>query len=483
MQDIRLLPVFRKFVKCVEDHHLFTRNTNIILGVSGGADSVSMLLLTYAYMNAEYLTVAHMNHGIRGDEAIRDETYVRDLCTQLGVEFRTEYQNIPQLATEYGMGIEETAREFRYQFLQRIAEEKKGIIAIAHNREDRAETILMNIARGCSCDGLKGIAYKNGKIVRPLLDLSREEIEEICKFAGIEPVTDSTNLSDCTLRNKVRHRGIPFLTDLFNQDIRDKLIHLSESASRDVFFLEKYTESQLDKIVSHEDNKIVVDRLLFIEQEDAIRYRIARHILMHVQNKEGLCVYPEGKDLTGDILHRIVNHISNGTSGRMVECGRGVQCLIEHNQAVLYCLDSLHSSSLEGKQVLIETFDRKQLGSKDFIRNKKESEEFFDQKVIDDLCVQYESEILVRYIRAGDRFQPFGGVGHTTVQKFLIDHKIPVSKRKQIVLVCVGDEIIWIPGLRRSEIGRITEHTDRIMKITIESEALYYGNSKQNGCS
>ena len=479
MDDLRSLPVFSKFVKCIEERQLLTKQTNVILGVSGGADSLCMLLLFIAYMPCSNLTVAHMNHGIRGEEANKDEAFVRNLCKQFGLSFVCEHQNIPALAERDGTGIEETARMYRYAFLHRIAEEKNGVIAVAHNRNDRAETVLMNIARGCSVDGLKGISYQNGKIVRPILDCTREETEAVCQYAGFVPVVDSTNLTNDTIRNKVRNQGIPFLDTLFHQNMIDQLLRVSEAAGRDVSFIEQYTEQQLKRLATYtQDNKIVIERSLFKAQDEAIQYRLVRKLLAKVTDSKGAYIYPNGKDVTGDCIRRIVLHICGGQSGRKVEGGRGVLCLNEHNQSVLFSKCSTEAVISSRHHLTVQTLNRTDEILTEIVRNKKENEEFFDQKEFDQLCEQHKSSVSIRLVRSGDRFRPFGFTGHTSVQKFLIDRKIPVSKRKKIVVVCIGDEILWIPGLRRSEIGRITDHTDKIIKLTIESEALCYGTNK-----
>ncbi len=484
MQDVRHLSAFDKFVKCVEEHHLFTPETNIILGVSGGADSVCMLVLMRAYMDSKYLTVAHMNHGIRDDEADRDEAFVQQLCTQLHISFVSESCNVPAYASRYCMGIEEAARTLRYQFLQRLAREKEGVVAVAHTQDDNAETILMHIGRGCGVDGLRGIQYQNDRIIRPILNLSRRDTEEVCRYVGIDFVTDSTNLTDCTLRNKIRHHAIPYLTKLFQQDVKDKLIRLSDNARKDVNFLEKYTQSRIAMLVTQEsDSRFIIDRSLFKNEDAAIQYRLIRNILAEIHNQEGDAVYPGGKDLTGDIVHRIVAHICSGRSGKTVEGGRTILCLLEQHRAVIYCASNKTEVPFQTQCFSVQIYDRTQIDLEQTLNNHEITAEFFDKKELDRLRAESNSDIILRLIRPGDRFLPFGGKGHTTVQKFLIDRKVPLSMRKHIWAVCIDDNILWIPGLRRSEIGRITAKTDKIIKLTIESEAVYCGTGKPDGCN
>ncbi len=480
MKDIRGLSVYRKFVQCIETHHLLSKDTRVVLGVSGGADSVCMLLLFYAYLPGDQLVVAHLNHGIRGDEANADENYVRLLCKALDVRFVSESVSIPDLAKKVGKGIEETARTYRYEFLCRIANEENALVAVAHNQDDRAETILMNIARGCSVDGLKGISYQYGKVIRPILDLSRDEIESFCREQDIHYVTDSTNLEDCTLRNKIRHHGIPFLNELFAQDFSKKLIHLSESSRKDAAFIEQYTKKQFDKIVTHlyAENVCLVSRSLFAKEDEAIQYRIVRLVLSILQNENGNYIYPQGKDLTYEIIHRMVDHICNGQSGRVTEGGKNIQCLIEHDYARFYVTTCAQNESNPKLNLSIEYINLSYDEMESRMKGGNDWEAYFDSDAIEQLRAQYGSDITVRPVASGDCFVPFGSKGHVTVQKFLIDRKVPLSMRSNVNVVCIGNEILWIPGLRRSEIGRVTTNTKQIIKLTIKSEALYYGTNQ-----
>lgn len=186
----------------------------ILCAVSGGADSVCLLhlLAALAPQRGFALCAAHYEHGLRGKESLRDAEFVEQICRGLGVELVTEHGDVSGYAAEHGMGTEEAARELRYAFLQRAAERLNcDYIATAHNADDNAETMLFNLARGTGTKGLQGIPYRRGNIIRPLLNVTRAEIEQFLSENGIEHVEDSTNASDDYSRNLIRHRVVPVL--------------------------------------------------------------------------------------------------------------------------------------------------------------------------------------------------------------------------------------------------------------------------------
>ncbi len=481
MTNVSELPEFQKFVREVDVHQLFDRNSVVIAAVSGGADSVCMFLFLVAFLPANQIIVAHMNHGIRGAEAERDADFVRKLCEQFGVEFVIESVDVPALSQKFGKGIEETAPECRYVFLEQVAKERNGLIAVAHNQEDRGETILMNISRGCSVDGLKGIEYKHGNIVRPILNFSRKEIEFVCQNAGITPMVDSTNLTDCTLRNRVRHEIFPYLSNKFERDMIQKILHLSDHAKRDLAFIEKYVTQAMNRLARTElYNNTIAFRMNiddFLKEEEGIRYRLIRRLLSRMTNEEGRLIYPEGKDLTEETISRISNHVFIGNSGKIAEAGRNIYCRIEHKEAFFFYAferESLEEAQNLNLKMKLEYYNNDAFFHETFKTTEKRPYEFFDGDVLQSVCQSNYKEIVLRPSRYEDCFTPFGGKGSTTMRKFFIKQKIPLSKRKQVYVVAIGNQVLWIPGIRRGEIGRITKYTQQIIKITVEAEAMYH---------
>ena len=197
-----------------ERHHMLSPGDTILVALSGGADSMALLNVLYELKNEYDLTLkaAHFNHGIRGDEALRDENFCVEVCRELGVELFVGRADIPALARQLGIGLEECGRQERYAFFEKVAPGAK--VATAHTLSDCEETFLFNLARGSSLRGLTSIPPVRDNIIRPLIDCSRAEIEAYCEEKGIRFVTDSTNLSDEYTRNRIRHKIVPELKNL-----------------------------------------------------------------------------------------------------------------------------------------------------------------------------------------------------------------------------------------------------------------------------
>ncbi len=224
----------------------------ILVGLSGGADSVTLakVLCTLSEKYGFSVCACHVNHMIRGAEADRDEMFVRELCKKLGIELLCKSFDVPKIATKTKKSLEEAARDVRYSYFDEICKsEKADYIATAHTASDNAETVLFNLTRGCGLSGLCGIPIKRGIIIRPLLNVTREEIEDYLGSVGQSYVTDSTNLEDDCSRNIIRHNVIPHLRGI-NPAFHRQISALCEIASRENNYLDKIAwQSRTDDIM------------------------------------------------------------------------------------------------------------------------------------------------------------------------------------------------------------------------------------------
>ena len=195
-------------LKAIKQFSMLEKSHNVTVALSGGADSVSLLHILYELRDELGITLsaAHLNHMIRGDEALRDENFARQECEKLGIPFFCERADVPKYAKEHRVSTELAAREIRYEFLSNVSD---GLIATAHTASDNIETIIFNLARGTGLKGLCGIPPVRENIIRPLIFCTREEIEAYCSANRLSYVTDSTNLSDDYSRNKIRHTIVP----------------------------------------------------------------------------------------------------------------------------------------------------------------------------------------------------------------------------------------------------------------------------------
>ena len=216
----------------------------IIIGLSGGADSVALTHILFSVLGPEKLICAHINHMIRGEEALRDEQFASDFADSLGITFRLLRKDVPSFASENHLGSEEAGRIVRYGFFNELTVSDKSVICTAHNADDNAETVLLNLARGTGLKGLGGIPLVRGNVLRPILSMTREEIESYCSENHLEYITDSTNLTDEYSRNKVRHKIIPELRKLNPAAVKN-ISRMSLLAAEDNEYLDKKAEKLL----------------------------------------------------------------------------------------------------------------------------------------------------------------------------------------------------------------------------------------------
>lgn len=286
----------QKVLNTIKKYKLIEDREKILLGVSGGPDSISMLDILKQIKQEEKIkfeiVVAHINHQIR-EEAIEDEKYVQNYCEKNNIKCYVKRIDVIKYANNNKMGTEEAGRILRYNFFDEVMNlENANKIAIAHNKNDKAETIIMNAIRGTGLAGLKGIEpIRNNKFIRPLIECERKEIEKYCEENKLEPRIDKTNfVNDCT-RNKVRNIVIPYIKEEFNSNIIETMSRLSEVITETEEYLKKETEKVYNELKLEEKNKtIILDLKKFNTKEIFMRKRILIYaiskVLGNVQNIE-----------------------------------------------------------------------------------------------------------------------------------------------------------------------------------------------------
>ncbi len=241
-----------------KEYSLIPKGSVVTVALSGGADSVTLLYALNRLKDRLGITVkaAHLNHLIRGDEAFRDEEFVKNLCSSLDIPLISERIDVPKLAKKQNLSLETAAREIRYEFLNRVCE--GGLIATAHTASDNLETVILNLARGTAIGGLCGIPIKRDNIIRPIISVTREEIEKYCCVNNLSFVTDSTNLSDDYTRNKLRHSIVPVLKEL-NPKIEKTVLKTSRSVTEISNMIKSSAENYIKE--NFADNKLDVSNL------------------------------------------------------------------------------------------------------------------------------------------------------------------------------------------------------------------------------
>ena len=273
-----------KVLKTIKKYNLIENGDKIVIGVSGGPDSITLLNVLLEIKKDKIIdfeiVVCHVNHMIR-EEAAADEEYVLEFCEKYNIESFAKRIEVEKVAKEEKIGTEEAGRKARYEFFNEILEKTaSNKIATAHNANDNAETVLMNIIRGSGTAGLKGIEAKRGNLIRPLIECSRDEIEEYCKINKLNPRIDKTNFENIYTRNKVRNMLIPYIKENFNPNIIEGLNRLSDLSKQENEYLEKVTEDVYKEIlIEKQDNQIILDLNKFNSQELVIKSRLVLYTI------------------------------------------------------------------------------------------------------------------------------------------------------------------------------------------------------------
>lgn len=265
-------------LKTIEKYNLINENDKIILGVSGGPDSLFMLNILNNLKEKLHieLVVAHVNHMIR-EEANSEEEFVKEFCNKINVDFYSKRIEVEKYADNNKIGVEEAGRKVRYEFFYELCNQLgANKIAVAHNKNDKVETMIMHLLRGSGVSGLQGIQPKtNNKIIRPIIEIERKDIEKYCEEQNLKPRIDKTNFDNTYTRNKIRNIVIPYVKQEFNPNFIETMTRLSEVITEENLFLNTLTETEFEKIVLQKSNEeIVLDLKNFNKLDNIIKKRI-----------------------------------------------------------------------------------------------------------------------------------------------------------------------------------------------------------------
>lgn len=446
---------------------MFEKKDKVIVAVSGGPDSICLLHILNTLKEQLEITLyaAHVNHCLRGQESDEDEKYVERFCKQFNIEFKSKKVDINKMVRTRNISSETAGREARYDFFYSLKKELKAQkIAIAHNSNDQAETVLMRMMRGAGMEGLVGIrAVRDNILVRPLINCSREGIEKYCVDNSINPRIDKTNLQPIYARNKVRLQLIPYIEENFNKDIVRTLNRLASTIRVDNDYLEMIAKEKYKKYCDDNKEKVIISKEAFLEHESIIT-RIIRLALCRVSgnlyNFEKVHIYDVidiQKNATGKMLmlpNKI--HIQNNYGDISVYKMKGQN--IKGNDAEYKLYSGLNELRELDLRVILEVINK----TDNLFSDQEKLTKYFDYDKV-------KGDTIIRYRREGDRFVPLGMKGSKKLKDFFIDLKIPKDERDRIPLICFGSEIAWVVGHRVSELFKVDKNTKKILKIIIES--------------
>lgn len=459
----------KRVEKYIQKTGMITTEDRIIAGISGGADSVCLffvLLELKKKMGIEFVAV-HVNHQLREESADADEHFVQELCEKHGIKLEIFHRDVVSIAKNRKQSFEEAGRAVRREAFEETMKKYKGTkIALAHHQNDNAETLLMNLSRGTGLKGLCGIRPVNGVYVRPLLCMSRSEIEAFLAKRGESYCTDETNNDTKYTRNSLRHQVIPVLEEKVNvQAVR----HMNE-AMEQLCELEEYMEQQTDeawkRCVSEEKTELLL-------KKDAIqKYPI---LLQKMLIRRGLEKLDGGLRNIGQIHIQQILGLFDKQSGRFLDLPGNVQAYRGYEGVFLR--KKQEETKTEWMQELVIPGENRihernltiicKLFPKDddfSIQNipQKNYTKWFDYGII-------KSSLCVRTKKPGDRIIINKGQSKK-LKSWFINEKIPAQSRDQILLLADGDQIMWIIGHRMSSAYQITEHTQQILQVEITEE-------------
>ena len=435
----------------IEKYNMIEAGSQVIVGISGGGDSVCLLFLLSKYQKRRpfHLLGIHVNHGIRGQEALRDQEYAKKLCERLGVPFTVYTYSVPAIAQQEKRSLEEAGRMVRRRAFEEKAASlgKKAVIALAHHENDNAETVLHNLIRGTKAAGMggirpiqeigEGVAY-----IRPLLKVTREEIETYLRQQKIPWMTDSTNQELEYTRNRIRHKIIPEM-----EKINPKAVsHIAQAA--DTFqAIEEYLTGQADMLyreyVEQRENGYWIRKELFLEKELMQSY-VIRMVLERAADKK--------QDLTAFHVESILS-LGKGRTGASVSLPGGVLASQVYGDLYVRLPDS-GEAPLKELELDIFPWENQQIPEKTYTK-------WFDYDKI-------KSSLEIRHRKPGDFLTIADTGGRKKLKDYFIDCKIPREEREKLTLLAEGSHILWVVGYRISQYYKVTSQTKTVLKVHVK---------------
>ena len=446
----------------MKQNHMAEPGDGVLAAVSGGADSVCLLLVLKALEESLGIHVAafHLHHGLRGAEADRDERFVRELCERLQVSLHAVREDVAGYAKTHGLSEEEAGRILRYQWLEKTAGEFGcRRIATAHHKDDQTETVLMNLFRGSGLRGLGGIRpvrELSGELtlIRPLLGINRQEIETYLIEEKEAWCEDSTNKELVYARNKVRNELIPWIREHINDRAEEHILKTAAFASQaDEYFVSQAEKLLGDGFQEQEASFAEIDTALFDSQPDIMKSYLIRAMIMKVSGN--------AKDISARHMDAIVALDGPG-GGTSVDLPYGLQAMRSYQKLIIRKAVAEQNARGCGKNLQTKVFPWK----KDMEIPKNQYTKWFDYDKINDT-------LSVRTREPGDYFM-IGNGKTKKLHRFFIDEKIPEELRDHILLLAEGNHVLWIIGYRISEYYKVTEATRNILEVRADDKGEHY---------
>lgn len=467
----------KKIKEFIKKYHMITTGDRVIAGVSGGADSVCLFFVLLDLMEeiGFDLVAVHVNHGLRGEAADRDEAFVRDLCEKYKIPLEVSSVQLESIAKKRKQSLEEAGRMVRREAFSKAMQRYGGTkIALAHHQNDNAETLLMNLSRGTGLSGLGGIRPVNGVFIRPLLCLNRVEIESFLKERNQDFCTDATNADTEYTRNKIRHLIVPVLEKQVNsQTVR----HMNETIEQ-VRELQDYMELQAKRAfeecvtMTEQAGEVIclIREMQWNGYPDILKKMIIRRCLCKVSGQT--------QDI-GQVHINAISELFQKQSGRCLDLPYSVKALrryegVQIQTAAYGGADTQKNSPIElqipgvtflpdrNLRIDCEIFAKKDGFSFQDIPQKPYTK-WFDYDII-------KKALFIRTRQSGDSIVIDKGGHRKKLKSWFINEKIPAEEREKQLLIAEEDQVVWIVGHRMSSAYQVKENTQKILQIRVTEE-------------
>jgi tRNA(Ile)-lysidine synthase len=456
--------MIKKVNQTIEKYNLLEKGERVVVALSGGPDSTALLavLASIAQELDLSLIVAHFNHGLRGAESDEDENISRDSSEKRGFPFVSG--KMDQRKGNKGLSPEDFYRRQRYNFLNKVAKNYQAQkIALGHNLQDQAETVLLNILRGSGLEGLKGfLPMRDGKFIRPLIEISRQEIISFLNEAGIPYRQDSSNKNKIYLRNQIRSELIPYLKKKFNPKIEENLAQMAEILRPEDEFIRHHVAYALkSSVIERQQDRILLKIADINKLHPAIRWRLFKTLLESLS--------PAKNGFSFIHIKSLDNLTKKCESGKRVVLPLGIEARREYDNLILerkkvcskqmeyeYTMNIPGSLYVKERKLTV----RSELTTKENVDFNGKNEVYLDLDKI-------QQPVILRNRRDGDWFQPLGMQGRQKIKYFFIDHKMPRCERNEIMLFVDQLSVIWIENIHLNDRVKITAETKNVLKLEI----------------
>ena len=452
----------------IRRHRMLEGGETVVVSVSGGPDSVALLLLL-SDLRSPFdlrLFVFHLDHMFRGEESAADAEYVRSLAEGLGIGARVVSRDVPALVRGSGRSPQDVARSVRRELLDGYADEVGATrVAVGHTADDQVETFLMRALQGAGLTGLAGIPPVSGRVIRPLIEVWRSEVLEFCRVKGATPREDPSNADDRYARNRVRNRLVPFLTAEFGDGSKEVIAREVASLALDREFLERLTDDAYAQTARASGGEVTLDIERLLALPPALESGVLRRAWTELM--------PEEPNLLAAHVRDVREKVARGATGARLDLPRATEVERVYGELVFRSkgpappdvsavLQQSGRVEVRGAALVLEAemVDREEVS-------------FGADPTVEYVRPDTAFPLEVRTVRDGDRFHPLGSSGGKKLQDFFTDEKVPRAERARALVVLSGGEIVWVVGRRLDDRFKLREGDARALRLIARRQREY----------